>query len=177
MQWSLGAPCELDVDRFEKAITQAKQMQAVGEISGTLSKLEYGITIYRGDLLPNCYADWILPERERLRQMFTEALEQVIQLLEDRHDYQNAIHYAQELLRYDPLYESSHRRLMRLHALNGNRAAALRVYLQCVTLLRRELNVEPSANTLQLYEDLVGNRQELAPSSRAVSMNIEAPMV
>jgi DNA-binding SARP family transcriptional activator len=60
LQWRLDAPCELDVDHFEKAITQAGQMQAVGDISGTLSKLEHGIAIYRSDLLPNCYTDWII---------------------------------------------------------------------------------------------------------------------
>jgi DNA-binding SARP family transcriptional activator len=110
--------------------------------------------------------------------MFIEALEQVIQLLEDRHDYLNAIHYAQELLRCDPLYESTHRHLMRLHALSGNRAAALRVYQQCVTLLRRELNVEPSVNTHRLYEDLVENRHKLAPSNSTISIsNIETPLI
>ncbi|MGK7907288.1 MAG: nickel-binding protein [Synechococcus sp.] len=45
--------------------------------------------------------------------------------------------------------------LMRLHGANGDRANALQVYHQCMTLLREELGVEPSAATRMLYEQLL----------------------
>lgn len=47
--------------------------------------------LYRGDLLPSCYDEWILPERDRLRQAFFKALERLIVLLEQERDDEGAI--------------------------------------------------------------------------------------
>src|SRR5260370_40763796 len=44
---------------------------------------------------------------------------------------------------------------MRFYGLRGDRAAALRVYHTCVTLLERELGTEPSQSTRAVYEALV----------------------
>jgi hypothetical protein len=32
------------------------------------------VSLYQGDLLPNCYDDWITPERTRLRDIFSYAI-------------------------------------------------------------------------------------------------------
>jgi DNA-binding SARP family transcriptional activator len=73
-------------------------------------------------------------------------------MLEEQRDYQAGILYAQRLLGMDPLHEATYRRLIQLHALNGDRAGALRVYHTCVTVLQRELNVHPSAATREAYQ-------------------------
>jgi predicted ATPase len=109
---------------------------------------------YRGDLLPGCYDDWILAHRERLRQAYSQALEKLIIRLENERDYPAAIRSTQRLLRHDPLYEATYRRLMRLHALNGDRAGVQQVYQDCLATLRRELDVVPSPATQQVYERL-----------------------
>ena len=54
---------------------------------------------------------------------------------------------AQRLVRHDPLRESVWRQIMRLHALNGDRAGVARAYRECKAVLKRELDVEPSAET------------------------------
>src|SRR5262249_9499805 len=99
--------------------------------------------------------DWILPERERLRQAFTAALEHLTRLLESQSELRAAIGYAQRLLRHDPLREETYRSLMRLYTVCGDRAGALRVYHICATVLERELAVEPSAATREAYEQLL----------------------
>jgi len=149
LQWLSNAPFTLDVADFESAISLANPSVA----------LRKAVDLYRGDLLPGCYDDWILPERERLRQTFSEALERLMLLLEGVQDYPTAIHYAHRLLWHDPLHETTYRHLMLLHALNGDRADALRVYRTCVTILQRELAVEPSPVTYDLYERLRVERQ------------------
>src|SRR5581483_3293841 len=117
--------------------------------------LDQVICLYRGDLLPHCYDEWILPERDRLRQLFLSAAEHLIVLLEEERSYEDAIAVAQQLLRQDPLHEATYRRLMRMHALRGERAAALRIYHNCVTVIERELAIEPGAATRDLYESLL----------------------
>jgi len=96
-----------------------------------------------------------LPERDRLRQLFLATLQQLINVLEQKRDYRAAIRASQHLLRYDPLHEETYRRLMRFHAVNGDRSSALRVYHVCTSVLERELNIEPGRATRQVYERLM----------------------
>jgi DNA-binding SARP family transcriptional activator len=157
LQWRAAqdASWTLDVLEFEQALARAEQAEHVQETTTQRKALERALHLYRGDLLPNCYDEWILPERDRLRQLFVHAAERLIALLEQERDYAGAIGVAQRLLRYDPLQEAIYRNLMRLHALHGDRAAALRVYHNCATTLERELGIEPSKATRQAYEALM----------------------
>jgi predicted ATPase len=117
-------------------------------------------------LLPGCYDEWIVPDRERLHQAYSQALEQLLQLCELEGDYVAAIRYAQRLIRSDPLSEDFYRRLMRLHLLNNDRASALRTYHTCAAMLQRELGIEPDPATRGIYEQLL--RREVVSSGSAV---------
>jgi len=175
LQWRADAPFTLDVADFESAVAQAEQ---AGDQAAVRKALGEAVASYRGDLLPSCYDDWIVPERERLRQAFTRALERLIVLLEDQRDYRTAIGYAQRLLRHDPLHEATCRRLMRLHALSGDRAGALRAYHTCATILQRELAVEPSPATREAYERLLQTDALPAPSpAPPVGLAAVSPLV
>src|SRR5262249_58629303 len=66
-----------------------------------------------------------------------------------------ALQTALRLLALDPLQEPVHRTLMRLYAELGRRGAALRQYQLCVSVLQRELRVEPEAATRQLYQEIL----------------------
>jgi DNA-binding SARP family transcriptional activator len=140
----------LDVQEFEEALAQAD-----GGGSASRRALELAVEKNRGDLLPNCYDEWILPERDRLRQALLGALNRLIELQEQERDYSMAIATAQRHLRYDPLQESTYRHLMRLYALIGDRAAAMRMYHTCASTLERDLGVEPSLATREAYDQLV----------------------
>jgi DNA-binding SARP family transcriptional activator/predicted ATPase len=150
--WRSDAPFQLDVVEFEHALALA---DAAARADDQRAALEQATTLYRAHLLPNCYDDWIVPERERLHLRHQQALQRLIQLLEARRDYSAAIHHTQRLLRDDPINEAAYRDLMRLLMLNNDRAGALRVYQTCVTALRRELGVEPSQQTREAYERLL----------------------
>ena len=80
-----------------------------------------------GDLLEGCYDEWLIEEREHLRQRQLEALERLAGLLEGLGEHAQAIPYAERLLRQDPLREQTYRLLMRLYDARGDRARALRV--------------------------------------------------
>ncbi len=151
VHWRDDSPATADVTRFQAATARAAQ----GAGAERLAALQEAATAYGGELLPGCYDDWILAQREQLAQQFTAALEQLVLLHEERRAYPDAIACAQRLLQHDSLHEATYRQLMRLHALNGDRAAALRVYHTCVSLLAQELGVEPGTATRELYERLV----------------------
>lgn len=162
MQWRPDGPCVLDVAEFETAIA-----------SGQEADLRRAADLYRGDLLPGCYDDWITPERERLRRMCAAALERLIALAENRRDISAAMIYARRLLEHDPCHEPAYRDLMRLYALNGDRAGALHIYHTCVTTLRRELGVPPDAATRALHEQVLSvDATATAPEKRPVAVSI-----
>src|SRR4029079_18617213 len=100
-----------------------------------------------GDLLAGRCGEWILADRERLRQRCLDMLEQLVTSFEARAEHALAIVYAERLLRHDPLHEQTYRLLMRLHDARGDRARALRVYHICAATLQRELGVAPSPAT------------------------------
>jgi DNA-binding SARP family transcriptional activator len=155
LQWRSDAPFRLDVAEFEEALSQAADAEQQRDAPALRAALEQASAVYQGDLLPSCYDGWILPERERLRQAFTGALERLLLLLESQGEPRAALVYAQRLLRHDPLREETYRDLMRLYAACGDRAGVRRVFQTCATVLERELAVEPSAATRQAYGHLL----------------------
>jgi DNA-binding SARP family transcriptional activator len=173
--WRPDAPLALDVADFEDALVRAELAEEAGNRVSLQEALEQAVAVYKGDLLPSCYDEWLLTERQRLRDGFIWALERLIRLLEHERDYEAAIQAAQRLLRYDPLHEATCRRLMRLYALAGDRPHALRTYHTCATALQQELEVEPSAATRKAYEQLL---QPAAPPDRpALNAVTELPLV
>ncbi len=168
LQWlptSTESPFTLDVQEFAQALDRAEQARLAQDARMLRQALEQVLRLYRGDLLPNCYEEWIVPKRDRLRQAFLQSAERLSLLLEEERDYDAAVTIAQQLLRHDPLHEASYRRLMRLYALRGERAAALRVYHTCSTMLERELGTEPVEATRAAYEALVGLEHAAQPLS------------
>ena len=161
--WRADAPCTLDVTEFE-SLAQ----------STTRADLEQAANVYRGDLLPGCYDDWIVPERERRQQMAAHVLERLIEATEAEGDIKAAIRYGQRLLQHDPLSEDAYRLLMRLHAANNDRASALRIYHTCVTTLQNELAADPSPATHELYQRII---VESAPALPALTTPKQPPLV
>jgi DNA-binding SARP family transcriptional activator len=159
LQWRGDASCRVDLAQFEAELANARASENVDE---RIAALERAVALYGGDLLPGCYSEWLLAERDRVAGAYGDALEQLATLHEERGEYRRAIAHAQALLRCDPLNESAYAQLMRLHALNEDRAAALHTYHTCASVLRRELDVEPGAATRALYERLVNFAPEPA---------------
>lgn len=175
---SLDHPWTLDVQELEQAIAQAGQAELAQDRPAARRAYEQVLHLYRGDLLPGCYDEWILPERDRLRQRFVQAADHFIALLDQERDYDAAINAAQYLLRQDPLREAMYRDLMRFYALRGDRAAALRTYHTCATLLERELATEPSQATRQAYECLAQSGASSPPTlAAAAPRGVEIPLV
>ncbi len=164
LHWHPVAPCYLDVAAFEQTLTLADMATQRNDQHALQAALEQADVLYRGELLPGCYDEWILPERDRLRQRHLQVLEQLLRLFEVQGDNVTAIRYAQRLLGLDPLSEDLYRRLMRLFALNNDRASALHVYHTCVTTLQRELGVDPDPATREAYERLMQHETPVIPA-------------
>jgi DNA-binding SARP family transcriptional activator len=115
-----------------------------------------------GDALPGLDRDWAIAARDEHRELVTALLAG----LADTADGEEALRWARELVRADPLSEDAARRLMRLLAESGDRAAALAAYARLEERLRRELRVVPSRRTRELVAEI---REEGADAAAAGS--------
>jgi DNA-binding SARP family transcriptional activator len=108
----------------------------------------------RGELLPGWYDDWVLLERERLRQLRMHALEAVAARLAVAGRYGDALQAAYAAVRAEPLRESAHRTVIKIHLAEGNAAEARRAYEQFRVVLADELGVHPSEHMTRLVAAL-----------------------
>jgi DNA-binding SARP family transcriptional activator len=148
MQWRQDAPAQVDIVEFENNLP-------LGQADGKrvdLSELEQAVNLYRGDLLPHFYDDWLIAPRQQLRERQIAALTALIERYEDKREYQRALQWTKRLQQQIPLQEAVYQRLMRLHLLLGDRASALQAFHQCATLLAEELGVEPGPAIKQLHQ-------------------------
>lgn len=107
-----------------------------------------------GDLMPSWYDDWILFERERLRQLRLHALEALCERWSVRGRYAQAVDAGLAAIRAEPLRESAHRALIKVHLSEGNRGEALRQYRLYCQLLWDELHLRPSGQIETLVQPL-----------------------
>ncbi|MDQ4076336.1 MAG: AAA family ATPase [Chloroflexota bacterium] len=126
-----------------------------------LDRLTKAVQLYSDDFLagftlPDCpeFDEWQFFEREGLRQTLGTVLVQLVHVYQARGEWEAAIEHARRWLALDTLHEPAHRQLMRLYALAGQQAAALRQYDECVRILDEELGVPPEEETTELYESI-----------------------
>jgi DNA-binding SARP family transcriptional activator len=115
-----------------------------------------GETDLQGELLPGWYEDWVLLERERLRQLRMHALEALADKLAREGRYGEAVQAAHGAVQVEPLRETAHRTLVRIHLAEGNLVEAIRAYETFRSILDTELGVSPSARMEAL---LAGTRR------------------
>src|SRR5205823_3757408 len=128
-------------------IEQAQQMRAAVELR-------------REPLLTGFYQEWCLLERERLEQLNITLLDKLMAYSQTHHEYEAGLRYGERILMGDRARERTHRRMMELHFLAGDRTAALRQYQRCVAALREELDIAPSGQTRRLYDNLRHDRMD-----------------
>jgi DNA-binding SARP family transcriptional activator len=105
---------------------------------------DLGRAPFLGELLPDWYDDWVLFERERLRELRVHALECLCERLTADGRFAEAMEAAQAAVKLEPLRESAHRLLITVHLTQGNQAEAVRHYRLYQRLLRHELGLDPS---------------------------------
>jgi predicted ATPase/DNA-binding SARP family transcriptional activator len=146
----------LDVEQFEANAGDVSNERAI-------KKLHEAVDLYQGDYLDGFYVRnapnfeaWVLTQRTRLRALAVEGLHTLAHYHTERGEAERAlaINYTTRLLALEPWREEAHRQMMLLLALGGQRSAALTQYQTCRRVLDEELGVEPSEETIELYEHI-----------------------
>jgi DNA-binding SARP family transcriptional activator len=104
----------------------------------------------RGQLLPGWSEDWVVLERERLRQLRMHALEALADELVAAGRFGEAVEAAYAAVHEEPLRESAHRAVVRVHLAEGNLAEARRAYESFRAVLADTLGVAPTPSMTAL---------------------------
>jgi predicted ATPase/DNA-binding SARP family transcriptional activator len=165
----------IDCRSFEQALTTAGSALTEAERS---EALRAAVALYRGDFLEGFsipqsapFEEWALLERERHQRLLVQALHQLAAYAGHQGAYLDGINYTSRLLAIDPLREETHRQLMLLLALSGQRGAALAHYQTCCRILRDELGLDPDEATTALYQRMLTGEvggDAAHPSAKAV---------
>ena len=144
-----------------------------------LASMQSAAELYRGDFLDALdagveFTPWAEAERQRLRDVAQALLARMSDCADTVTASEAVVRFAYRLLANDPLHEGCYRALMRLYARAGLRAKAIQTWVECRRVLRRELGVEPSAQTLAQVDEL---RLCAAPVSSAAPAGAPASIV
>jgi len=157
----------VDTAEFEQAYLAVQGVPGHGLNAGQVRRLAAAVDLYSGDLLEGWYQDWCLFDRERLQQIYLAMLDKLMGYHETQGAYEIASSYGARILRVDAAREHTHRRLMRLHYLAGDRTGAIRQYEQCAAILQRELAVPPDELTVALWRQICANKPDGLPDGPA----------
>jgi LuxR family maltose regulon positive regulatory protein len=153
-KYVLGVDHWLDVQEFEALVERARLLPPHDWQAQEL--WQRAVELCQGDFLPEVDRAWCVPKREQLRNQYVEALIESARCCEARGAVDEAVAWYRRALAEDELREDVHRRIMRVYAEAGRRSDALAQYRECQQTLEQELGVEPSPETQELYEELVG---------------------
>lgn len=96
------------------------------------------------EVLPGWYDDWVIFERERLRQRVLHGLEALSTVLRESGRNGEAVEAALCAVHLEPLRESGQKALLLAHLAEGNRVEAHRALDAYARLLRTELGLRTS---------------------------------
>lgn len=137
------------------------------------------VGLYHGGFLSGFYiqqagdfSEWALLEQERLQLLAINGMGRLVEFYVKRGQLTEGIGLSLKRVNLDPLREESHRQLIRLFALSGQRNAALEQYQSCEAILQEELGVEPAKETQQL---MVQVREGELNAVQQISVREERP--
>ena len=140
----LDAACAVDY-RDARAYAQGLLEPEHPSPHASAAEIRTSIALLCLELLPDSYDDWVLDEAEDWRLLRASALEALAATLSTENRPHLAMGAARAAIRNEPLRETAHAALIRLHLVAGNQNEAVRVYERFALALHDALSVSPSA--------------------------------
>ncbi len=141
-----------DVDQF---LGHWHKGRAVEASHGPYRALEYyqrAAALYQGDFLEDIhYEEWCELERDNLKEAYLALLDRLGTFFLQEQDCAMAEKVFKKMLEKDICLENIHRKLILCYYRLGRRDKAIRQYYKCAEALKKELHIEPSQPTRELF--------------------------
>jgi SARP family transcriptional regulator, regulator of embCAB operon len=155
-QFSPPGEAWIDVEAALAGVDAAEGAIATGNPQAAYGPSLIATTVLRRPFLTGQDGEWVEGRRAILASSLVRALDCRVEALAANGELELALTHAREVVRLEPYRESAYRRLMRMLDRKGDRAEAVRVYLECGRLLKHDLGVAPSDETEALYREITG---------------------
>ena len=176
-QLNPAAAFQVDLYQLEDLLTALQNQAHLPAVSQLID----AAALYRGDFLGGfqvrsapLFDEWLLVERERQRQSAFTLLDKLVEVSIRQQAWKTGLSAARKILSIDNWREESHRQLMLLLAMSGDRSAALAQFEAARRILVQELGIEPGAETLDLYQR-IKNGEVASPAEATVAVRFETP--
>ena len=154
-----------------KLLLDKKAEQSIEEMIAIAS-------LYRGELLPGFYDEWVVLERDRLEAAYQQKMNLLLERLIEAGQWDDALKWGEEWIRLGYGPEAAYRALMQAHAGLRDQGMVEATYQRCVEALERELGLEPSPETQRQYEQIRqgGLYRAGSPPGRASGLTEQKPL-
>jgi DNA-binding SARP family transcriptional activator len=156
LSFNWRAPAWVDAVAMELRLLPFRRRQPESLGMPDLRRIERAVRLYRGDFLAGIDDEWALIERQRLRNLYVDALYGLTLGHAAHLNWQEAVAAGRHLTAEEPLREDVHRLLMQGYVALGNRAKSIAQYQACERRLRDEIGVPPMPETVALYREIAG---------------------
>lgn len=144
----------LDIARFEDLEKMTRRAKGQPHTETQIDQLNEAVSIYRGQLMEDCFKDWCIRQRRVFHGFYLQMLQRLMRSQRESGDFEGAMATAFTVLREEPASEKAHLTLMLLYYQEGDRTSALRQFEQYKRAVREELNAAPSRTVVDLSNSI-----------------------
>jgi DNA-binding SARP family transcriptional activator len=144
----------VDTEAFDQHIKVAQQHDTRHDTGQAVASYRLAEALYQGDCLLDDDEEWASLIRQAYRMKYLSVLEYLGDRMLEAGEHQDCATLWQKAVMLDSCNEKAHRRIMLCYLKMGQRQMAQRQYQVCEAALKKELNLEPSAKTIQLLHQI-----------------------
>ena len=144
----------IDAEEFDRLVADAEAAKREKDNARLRSSLEHAHRLYRGEFMPGVYENWADERRSYYAEQFARVTGALAKLSLAERRFAEAQRYAAESLKLDPFREDMHRLTLKVLSAQNKLPAAKKHYNEMRSMLRSELGVDGSPETLRLAAEL-----------------------
>jgi DNA-binding SARP family transcriptional activator len=148
----------VDAEAFAEQVRNAQKLESKNEIPLAIKEYSAAETLYQGEFFEeDRYEDWLTSQRQTLQVTYLDVLDRLGRHYLNQSNHAAAATIGKKILSIEPCHEGAHRCLMDCYYEQGQPHLALRQYHLCAETLRKELNISPSPNTVERYQQILAS--------------------
>lgn len=151
-RWHLTVDCWVDAREFERLAQEGERQLAAGLPRAAAGAWREAVGLWSGSYLEDIYSDWVYLRRDELYRRYVGVMERLARLEMDMRQLDAAARLYFQILDLEPHNEEAHRGLMQYYFACGEAARAISQFQKCVDALQSELGVQPTAQTIALFQ-------------------------